>query len=389
MDVLQSAAHQHPTWLTASSTFGSVADRSGAEHSIMRRWQILCMLFLRHRQFAWWFLWQSCGPFQHMLRLFTQWLDTVVYPQLRTMQVDRPVFVFGHPRSGTTFLQRRLFETGQASMFKTWELWFPTLTYRRFARSIVSLLRQIGLGNLSDQESGHEIKLDGIEEDESLFMHRLDSEMLNFVCPFLVTDPDVAGFWSRLGRFNALETRRSIRYYNEVLKRQIVYTGKPRVVAKSNPNIFRIRALLKEFSDGKYIYLVRSPESAIRSYLTLHDLYVSKLVSQEQRSIYMRTRYQWCVDLYLEFERMKSRIPPQQLLVLQFEDLVGNLIGTMRSVIEFSELEPCEEFWEKQRQRVQASHPKSHENAPLEYFGLSRDEVRRDLQSVYDEYGLK
>ena len=27
--------------------------------------------------------------------------------------------------------------------------------------------------------------------------------------------------------------------------------------------------------------------------------------------------------------------------------------------------------------------------APLEYFGLSRDEVRRDLQSVYDEYGLK
>ena len=191
----------------------------------MGRWKLLCMMFFRHKQYAWWAIWQFLGPIQHFLRLATGALDNLVFPKIRKVTIDRPVFVFGHPRSGTTFLQRRLFETGQASMFTTWELWFPSLVERWLAKPVMGLLRQLNLGVLGDSESGHEVKLDGIEEEEAVFMHRLDSDMLTFICPYLIIDEDAAPFWGRLGRFNRVERRRTVRYYEKTLRRQLVSRG--------------------------------------------------------------------------------------------------------------------------------------------------------------------
>jgi hypothetical protein len=115
----------------------SLPDRIDAEHSVIGRWRVFCDVLFRYRQYGWWFVWFFAGPIQYLLAEAANRIDLLFHPELRTMKLDRPVFVFGHPRSGTTFLQKSLYETGQVSMFRTWELWFPTLTERFIAGAVI------------------------------------------------------------------------------------------------------------------------------------------------------------------------------------------------------------------------------------------------------------
>ena len=59
-------------------------------------------------------------------------LDYLLFPRLWTQPVERPVFIVGHGRSGTTHIQRILSADGDRfSYFKTWELLFPSVLQHR------------------------------------------------------------------------------------------------------------------------------------------------------------------------------------------------------------------------------------------------------------------
>lgn len=49
----------------------------------------------------------------HGVGALTRGLDHLIYPGFRRIPLDRPVFIIGNPRSGTTFLHRFLLETQQ------------------------------------------------------------------------------------------------------------------------------------------------------------------------------------------------------------------------------------------------------------------------------------
>jgi len=57
--------------------------------------------------------------------LLAMWLDNLFFPSWQRKVVDRPVFIIGHPRSGTTMLQRSLTSNGDFVVFRFWELLFP------------------------------------------------------------------------------------------------------------------------------------------------------------------------------------------------------------------------------------------------------------------------
>src|ERR1700753_1491001 len=57
-------------------------------------------------------------------------LDYVFYPGHRKQPIDRPIFIIGNPRSGTTFLHRLLLGAGDMAGLGLWGVLFSAIPAR-------------------------------------------------------------------------------------------------------------------------------------------------------------------------------------------------------------------------------------------------------------------
>ena len=86
-------------------------------------------------------------------------------PGYRKTPVDRPVFIVGNPRSGTTFLHRLLLGSGDdLAAFELWEMLFPAITARKVLGPDVAV-RPVLTGALPPSDI-HDTNLRGIETDD-------------------------------------------------------------------------------------------------------------------------------------------------------------------------------------------------------------------------------
>jgi hypothetical protein len=313
-------------------------------------------------------------------------LDELLYPELREQPVKRPVFILGHPRSGTSFFQRRIFRSGAAAMFTTWELFVPSVALRRLLGPVVRFLTDSDVDVMQSSDYGHEVRLADVEEDEGLFLHRLDTEMMTFLCPRLLIDRRHGDLGFRLGWVSERETRRSVEFYRRCLRRNLYHSGKARVVAKCNPSVFRIPALLEIFPDARFVYVVRRPEESVRSFLAFTKRFVEPLLKKRELPVYFRRKYAWGVELYRRFEQMRGLIPPERLLVLRFDEITKNPEDALRRFFAFSELDPDEDTLRRASAPRSGHSGKRHVNEMLDAFGITEEEIRRDLQFVRRQY---
>ena len=64
-------------------------------------------------------------------------LDYLFFPALWTQRVERPVFIIGHARSGTTLMHRLLSADGDRfGYFLYWEMFFPSLLQKKVIRAL-------------------------------------------------------------------------------------------------------------------------------------------------------------------------------------------------------------------------------------------------------------
>ncbi|MFP4113806.1 MAG: sulfotransferase [Spirochaetota bacterium] len=352
---------------------------------VSRLW-MLVRAFWKHRKYASAMFWFTLGPpMMAMTRLMLA-LDYVFYPELRSLEIDRPVLILGHPRSGTTFLQRQIYGSHTAGMFTTWELLFPSLVQRRILSPFVWALNKMDLGIVQTSEYGHEIRIAGVEEDEGIFIHRLDTEILTLNCPWLLTDPEFCETGFRLGWLSRWERRTSARFYREILKRQVIATGHNRLVLKCNVSVFRLREILETFPDIRIVYVVRAPDAALQSYLAFAHRFAAPLLNDAELRDYTVRKYEWSCALYRTFERLRGCIPEDQLLVVTFEEISQRISDTLNRFFTFADLAPSDRFWREFAKRRSSRHRKRHVNEPLEAFGITSAEVRREFAFVWDRY---
>jgi hypothetical protein len=170
------------------------------------------------------------------------------------------------------------------------------------------------------------------------------------------------------------------------LKRQVISTGRRRIVLKCNPSVFRLRELFEVVPDARVVYVVRSPEYSVRSHLAFASRFVAPLLTPEEQQRYFRRKYEWSLALYREFEAVKEELPADQLLVLPFEEIAQQLPEAMERFFTFAELTPDDHIWRSFRERRRRRHHKGHVNQPLHEFGIGSDEIYRDLAFIYEDY---
>lgn len=324
-------------------------------------------------------------------------LDRFIYPQFLHQPIEKPIFIIGHPRSGSTFLHRFLSEGGQFACFQFWEIVFPALTGRKLFYPFVKRRIERGKDVIVPAETGHEQRLGSVEEEELLFYKFLNTQFAYVYTPlaFSAEDWDAVVFGDEQPPELVAE---SMAYLRGCLRRQVVWTKRQRVLANMNYSGMRLRALLAAFPDARIVLLERSPLETIPSHLSLDrnvllHLWGDHGVPREKMGLYISRRYQYDVAYYRYLRRLEKEglFTPDRVLRLPYEELKGDFAGAIRKIFRFAEL-PMDETTKRRVERQalkQRDYRPKHHNLRLEDFGLSTERLAQDLAETETSSGAE
>jgi hypothetical protein len=326
-------------------------------------------------------------------------LDHLFYPRHRKQVIDRPIFIIGNPRSGTTFLHRLLLGAGDMAALELWEMLFPAITARKLLGGIVPRLDKLSPARYHPSDV-HDTSLRGIETDDvAWFFRNMDGP---FAWAYFLAWQDTWG--SKLSRrefgiegVTPREENRFFKYYEAIWRRNLMLKDAGRILVKSSMLTFRLDALLRRYPDCRLVYVIRDPVEVIPSGMSLlasvlengYDIW--NRTSKADQDRWLENLYQASGDMLRVFRdaEVAGRIPDRNVCVVRYEDLLQNLEPTMERVLDFIEIKPSVEFQEEVRAQAerQRSYTSRHEHSP-DKFGLDPQRIRADLGFVYDAYAL-
>lgn len=203
-------------------------------------------------------------------------LDHLLFPAFRRVELRRPVFVLGVPRSGTTFLHRELARDTEFTAPRTWEVVLAPALCQRYllaglARVDGALNRPCGraLAWLVSRAAGgldpvHAIGLSAAEEDYLALLPAGGCFFLHMLFPHARPFLDLAA----LERLPAARRRRLLDHYHGLMQRQVYFHGHRQLLSKNAAFAGWTRELCARYPDACIILCIREPGTALKSQLT-------------------------------------------------------------------------------------------------------------------------
>ncbi len=322
-------------------------------------------------------------PLHYFMQLLFR-LDNIFYRDIKNTEVREPIIVIGHPRSGTTSLQNYIAQTGEVAFSTFQTLLFPSILMRKLLTPAAMLFNKFNI--LDSEKKGHRMELFSIEEDEGLFLHSLNTEILTIFCPWLLLNPETRKKGIRAGwhDFNGEES--DMPFFREYLKRQLVTQKKRRVLLKTNPSVLRIQKILKYFPDAKFVYIYRDPVETIPSFFSMHYNFINERLTENELNTYFTHKYKYSFMLYHYFEKISKKIPAEQLLSVEFEELKNDPGSLMKKISDFTRLAMSESYQEYMENRSLQKHQKKHRNLDFSFFGISPEAIKKDFGKIRAKY---
>lgn len=335
-------------------------------------------------------------PFLYIFNSVFFLLDDVFFRYYKKVEVKNFVFITGHPRSGTTFLHQLLTQTKEFNCFEAWQTTINSLAARKFISPVDKIIRNSRKIVLLNEESGHPLSLNSIEEEELILHSVYNSPLVTLFSPFGFTHEEL---WDMFYFEKQPETlkKEMLQFLDGCYKRQVYYLGRKQTLSKMPYAMMRYPSLVRTFPKAKFVYLLRSPYEAVPSYLSLIREILDNLWGIDNFhplllvSIYQRV-YQQSIQYYQWVEELENQgvLNPKQFMTLPYHLLRTDLLGTVDDFLKFTGLEISEELRDRIRSQSekQSSYNGKHHNLPLEHFGFSRERLEKDFDFVLIKYGF-
>ena len=318
----------------------------------IRLLQWISILIQRHQDIEWTTYWPRLIVITMLacvnsLLAFPEWLlykakvdSAVIHP--------RPIFIIGHPRTGTTLLHSLLaLDTDQFAICNTFCSGFPScfLWFERFGKVLFS-------GVMDDHRPMDNVKLhfDLPQEDEiatnalsggvSPYMPLFFMRQEPLFRPFFAFRDDAEGDEFMPAPLLAHERRRWTDAFLLLLRRLTVRASErnptahpPRLLLKSPVHTARIPLLLSLFPDAEFVYIHRNPYDVFRSAAHMADTtywytYMNTPTDAMIQEFILR-QYEILWDRYEEGRKL---LRPDQWMEVSFDDLSSRPFETVRSI---------------------------------------------------------
>lgn len=303
----------------------------------------------------------------------------------RTEIHEAPLFILGHWRTGTTFLQELLALDERHASPTTYECFGPNhfLTSERFVKGWLSYLmpRRRPMDNVA-------VGLDRPQEDEfALCGLGVGSPYLDWAFP---NGPARYDDYLDLRNLPPAERERwkaALLWFLKSL--ECKHPGK-RIVLKSPTHSYRVRTLLEMFPNARFVNIVRDPQAVIPSTLHMWKKMTTYHGAQVPRNDLLKEQ------VFHRFDRLcsvlaedRELIAPGRFCEVRYEDLVADPAEEVREIysrLDLGSFEPVQSKLDGYVESLSGYRTNSYSNSPeleaeintrcakyMEQYGYSTD----------------
>jgi len=303
-----------------------------------------------------------------------QWLAE--HPRTLDVPVERPLFIVGPPRSGTSLLYDLLAQDPQVRAPRLWEADSPVPPpvpdggrddprYKRCARDLARLRKYAP--NLA---IAHELAVDAPHECFAFL------EASAFSPTFLIY-LHAPAYWKRLLAASDDEAREAYALFRRQVQIFLVRAQGRRWLSKSPAHMGFLDSLAGAFPDCAIVSTRREPLESIPSLCSLTAM-VRSVGSDDVRPAEIgREIFDGFVESARREEAAQAALGPGRVHDVAYARLAADPMGVVRDIYERYDF-PYTQVFERRMQAWLAAHPRHahgvHEYS-LEQFGLDREEV--------------
>lgn len=330
-------------------------------------------------------------------------LDDLFFPGWRDVPIERPVFMVGIPRSGTTHLHRLV--SKDAERFTTLTTWEMVL-----APSIIERKVLIGLGKLDAALGGyarkaikaledrafapvrkiHKIGLWEPEEDDIALFPIFASVFLIFAFPFPQDLDDLVRFDVKMPP----EDKKAIMdFYRDCVKRHLYVHGTDKRFLSKNPAFSsKIDALIETFPDCHIICNVRSPYDAVPSLISFLSFSWSRFDNDKRgdefNQLILDLVGHWYRHPADRMEKLGTG-PDGRHAFVKYDDLTRDPQSVLEDLYRRIGLQFGPRFQEMlDKEMSKAKSYKSQHEYDLADFGLSVERIEREFGDIFEHFGF-
>lgn len=198
------------------------------------------------------------------------WIEDYIrrHPEVEDIPIERPVFILGFPRTGTTLLQNLMSQTETLRPLRFWELSSPVPAHADRERDIAlrkkraATIVKAAYVMAPEQKHIHQIGVGTAEECWPLFFNAF--QVMNYD---LTAGFREFGDWM-MGR----DLAPAYRYYKRQLQILAHHSPTRHFLLKCPEHLWFVDSLIKVFPDACVVWTHRDPVASVASYCSLSSL---------------------------------------------------------------------------------------------------------------------
>lgn len=246
-------------------------------------------------------------------------------PALTGSKIEKPVFILGFPRTGTTLLHNLFASDSANRSIRLWEMRDPLAEGEQQVSKAIKeteALVEAGYRLSPKLRDIHPLKAQWPDECSWLFRNSFAS-MVNGFSYYI---PDYVNW------LLARDMTEDYQYFRRQLQAILSLRPGGPLVLKDPCHIWHLPELLKTFPDARIIQLHRDPQQTVASFVSLcRALQEGGATARPLPQI-----GEYCMHMLTTgLDRMltaRDQLPAQNFIDLSYQDLVANPLGTMEKI---------------------------------------------------------
>ena len=323
-------------------------------------------------------------------------LDEIFFPNYRQQSIEKPIFIIGNPRSGTTFLHNMMSKDEQTfTTITTWEMIFaPSITQRKIIWLFRDLVKILGFPakkvfakidtKLSFSKSAHKIKLNGPEEDEHMLIHIWSSPALYPIYP--LREETLEHFY--FDRDIPIERSKTVMgFYKRIIQRHLFAHGGNKIYLSKNPSFSgKIASVQETFPDARFIDLVRNPYECLPSMMNYMSagwkVFGDPLEPYPYKDAFFDVMKYYYLHPIEHFHEQK-----EVCSFITYEELIDTPDEIVFDLYEWLGLETSPEYSKivEDETRAAKNYTSKHHYS-LDRMGLTEDQIFENFKPVFEFY---
>lgn len=308
-------------------------------------------------------------------------LQSLIYGRaIERTEVQPPIFILGHWRSGTTLLHELLILDSRHTFATTYQCLEPNhflLTERIVSRWMRFLLPdKRPMDNMA-------FGWDRPQEDEFALCN------LGVPSPYCtIAFPNHPPQYQEFLELEEVEPSQLAHWKHGLMHflKHITYLNPKRIVLKSPPHTARIKVLLEMFPDARFIHIVRNPyvvfPSTVHLWKRLYGTHALQNPTFEGLEEHVLETF---VRMQSRLEATRHLVDPARFCELKYEDLVADPMAQMRRIYEhlnLGEFENVEPAFERYFEDAKDYQTNRYEIKPE-----MRERIRQHWGEFIEKYG--